>query len=51
MVDLLTAEREVAGSIPGTAPTLKVLKWQRNEGIAFALQMATRWRGSDDNVK
>ena len=26
-VERLTAEREVAGSIPGTGPTLKVLQW------------------------
>ena len=49
----LTAEQEVAGSIPGAEPLLRVLKW-RNEGTAFALQAAP-WarpsRGSDDHVK
>ena len=45
----LTAEREVAGSIPGTRPTLRVLTWLRNEGTTFALQIASR--GSDDHVK
>ena len=50
-VEHLTAEREVAGSIPGTGPTLMVLKWLRNEGTAFALQMARPSRGSDDHVK
>ena len=50
-VERLTAEREVAGSIPGTGPILMVLKWLRNEGTAFALQMARPSRGSDDHVK
>ena len=27
----LAAEREVAGSIPGAGPLLRVLKWLRNE--------------------
>jgi len=40
LVEGLTAELEVTGSIPGTGPTLRVLKWLRNEGTAFALQMA-----------
>ena len=34
-VERLTAEREVAGSIPRTGPTLGVLKWLRNECIAL----------------
>ena len=51
MVELLTAEREVAGSIPWTGPTLTVLKRQRNERFAFALQMARPSLGSDDHVK
>ena len=34
-VERLTAEREGAGSIPGTGPTLGVLKSLRNEGIAL----------------
>ena len=46
-----TAERVVAGSILGTGPTLKVLKWLRNKGTAFALQMARPSRGLDDHVK
>ena len=50
-VERLTAEREVAGSIPGTGPILKVLKCLRNEGTAFALQMVRPSRGSDDHVK
>ena len=37
-VERLTAEWEVAGSIPGAGPLLRVLKWLRNEGISFALQ-------------
>ena len=49
----LTAEREVVGSIPGTGPTLRVLhlKWLRNGGTTFALQMARASSGSDDHVK
>ena len=39
-VERLTAEREVAGSIPGAGPTLRVLKRLRNEGTSFALQPA-----------
>ena len=50
-VGRLTAEREVAGSIPGAGPLLKVLKWLRNEGTSFALQAARPSRGSDDHVK
>ena len=50
-VERLTAEREVAGSIPGTGTIHRVLKCLRNEGTAFALQMATPSRGSDDHVK
>ena len=49
MVELLTAEREVAGSIPWTGPTLTILKRQRNEGFAF-VQMARPSLGSDDHV-
>ena len=40
----LTAEREVAGSIPGAGPLL------RNEGISFALQAARPSRGSYDHA-
>ena len=47
----LTAERKVAGLIPGTGSILSVLKRHRNEGSAFALQMARPSRGSDDHVK
>ena len=50
-VERLTAEREVAGSIPGAGPLLRVLKWLRNEGTSFALQAARPSRGSDDHVK
>ena len=45
-LERLTAEREVAGSIPGAGP-LPVL---RNEGISFALQAARPSRGSDDHA-
>jgi len=47
----LTAEREVAGSIPGTGPTPWVLNCLRNGGTAFDLQMARPSRGSDDHIK
>ena len=50
-VERLTAEREVAGSIPGAGPLLRVLKLLRNEGTFFALQAARPSRGSDDHVK
>ena len=43
-VERLTAEREVAGSIPGVGPILRVLKSPRNEGTGPS-------RGSDDHVK
>ena len=43
-LERLTAEREVAGSIPGAGPLL------RNEGISFALQAARPSRGSDDHA-
>ena len=51
LVERLIAEREVAGSIPGTGLTLRVLKSLRNEGTAFVLQMARPSRCSDDHVK
>ena len=51
LVEHLTAEQEVAGSIPRTGPTLRVLKWLKNGGTAFALQMDRPWHGSDDHVK
>ena len=50
-VEHLTAEREVAGSIPGTRPTLWVLKCLRYGGTAFALQMARTLHCSDDHIK
>ena len=50
-VERLTAERGVAGSIPGIRPILRVLKCLRNEGTSFALQMAGPSRGSDDHIK
>ena len=34
-----------------TEPTLRVLKWLRNGGTAFALQMARPLHGSDNHVK
>ena len=50
-VERLTAEREVAGSIPAAGPLLRVLKWLRNEGTPFALLAARPSRGSDDHAK
>ena len=50
-IERFTAKREVAGSIPGAGPLLRVLKWLRNEGTFFALQTARPSRGSDDLVK
>ena len=50
-VELLTAEQEVVGSIPGAGPILRVLKSLRNEGTAYALQAARPSRDSDDHVK
>ena len=50
-VECLTAERGIAGSIPGAGPILGVLKCLRNVGTPFALQMARPSRGSDDYVK
>ena len=50
-VERLTAQREVAGSIPGFGPILRVLKYLRNEGTVFALQTAGPSRGSDDHVE
>ena len=47
----MTAEREVAGSIPGPGPLLRVLKKLKNEGNLFVLQAAEPSRGSDDHVK
>ena len=51
MVERLTAEREVAGSIPRAGPILRILKELRNEGIPFALQAGTLSRGFDDHVE
>ena len=50
-VEHLTAKWEVAGSIPRTGPTPRVLKWLRNEGTAFTLQMARPSHGPNDHVK
>ena len=50
-VESLTTEWKVVGSIPGTGPTLRVLKWLRNEDTAFALQIARPSHGSDDHVE
>ena len=50
LVERLTTEREVAGSIPGVGPILRVLNKVRNEGTTFALQMARPSRGSDDQT-
>ena len=50
-VERLNAEQEVACSIPGAEPLLRVLKWLRNEGTPFALQAARPSRGSDDHVE
>ena len=47
-VERLTAEREVADSIPGAGSLLRVLKWLINEGTPFALQVAGPSRGLDD---
>ena len=54
MVERLTAEREVVGSIPGAGPGLAQglkKKKLRNESTAFALQMARSSHGSNDHVK
>ena len=48
----MSAEREVACSIPGAGQILKVLnQYLRNEGTFFALRRARTSRGSDDSVK
>ena len=51
MVECLTAEREVTGSIPRAGPILRILKELRNEGIPFALQAGRLLRGFDDHVE
>ena len=51
LLEHLTAEQEVAGSILRTGPTLRVLKWLKNGGTAFALQIARLSHSSDDHVK
>ena len=51
MVERLTAEREVAGSIPRAGPILRILKELRNEGIPFALQAGRLLHGFDDHVE
>ena len=50
MVAGLTAEREVVGSIPRATPTVRVLKWLKNESNSIALEMAKPSRGSDDYI-
>ena len=52
LVERLTAERKVTGSIPGVRPLLRVFKknWER-KGTPFALQEARPSRGSDDYIK
>ena len=47
----LDCKREVAGSIPGAGPILRVLKKLRNEGTPFALQTAGPSHGSDDHAE
>ena len=49
----MTAELEVADSIPKAGPILRVFlkKKPRNKGSAFALQTVRPSRGSDDHVK
>ena len=43
-IERLTAKRaEVAGSIPGAGSILRVVKYLRKEGTAFALQTAIPW--------
>ena len=49
-VERLTAERGVAGSIPGVGPILGVLKKLKNEVTTFASQMARPSRGSDEET-
>ena len=50
-VEPLIVEQKVAGSIPRAKPTLRVLKWLRNEGTPFALQVGRPSGGLDDHVK
>ena len=47
----LTTMREVAGSIFGAEPILRVLKYLGNESTSFALEAARPSRGSNDYVK
>ena len=51
LVERLTAEREVVGSIPGIGLILRVSKYLRNEGASLVLQTARASRGSDNHVK
>ena len=51
LVERLTAEWEVVGSIPGIGLILRVLKYLRNEGASLVLQTARASRGSDNHVK
>ena len=50
-VERSTAEREVAGSIAGARPILRVLKQLRNNGTSSALLTGRPSRGSDDLIK
>ena len=50
-VERLTAEREVVGSLSGTRPILRVLKYLRNKSTFFVVQAARSSRGLDDHVK
>ena len=51
LVERLTAERQVASSIPGAGPLLSVLKITEKGRYSFALQTAGPSLGSDDHVK
>ena len=53
LVESLTEEREVTGSLPGAATILRVLKEPRNEetGCLFPAKVFTPLGGLDDDVK
>ena len=52
LVECLIEEQEVVGLIfPRARSILWVLKYLRNEGTDFALQMAESSHGSDDHIK
>ena len=50
MIERCTAEREVAGAIPGVANT-RSLKTTEEEGATFAQKTALLLRGSIDNIQ